>query len=116
MNKKIESQQENINNLLDLIRENPDLRIVPMVGTECVPEDCFAWWIASWGKATVEEIYFTTDDERVYIKDEDCDSLVDQEYDKFFGTDIDDEMALKLAREKVDAYPWEKVIAVNITP
>lgn len=116
MNKDIEQQQENIRTLLELIHENPELRIVPMVETECAADDCCAWWVSSWGKATVEEIYFNDERERVYIKDEDYDSLVDEEYDKFFGIDIDDETAMKLAREKVDAYPWEKVIAVKIEP
>lgn len=111
-----ENQQQNIEGLLELIKANPDLRVIPMVETDCVADDCCAWWVASWGKATVEEIYFNDERERVYIKDEDYDSLVDEEYGKFFGIDIDDETAMKLAQEKVDAYPWEKVIAVKIEP
>jgi hypothetical protein len=116
MNKKNENQQKNINTLLNLVHKNPELRIVPMVATECVADDCYAWWVTSWGKATIEEIYLNDIEEKVYIKNEDYDSLVDEEYDKFFDTDTDDDKAIKLAREKVDAYPWEKVIVVKIEP
>ncbi|MCC7571110.1 hypothetical protein KO465_07285 [Candidatus Micrarchaeota archaeon] len=111
---EMELQQQNIKHLLELVQQYPNLRIVPMVETECVAGDCCAWWIASWGEAAIEEIYLK--DERVYIKDQDHDSLVDEEYDKFFGTDTDDETAMKLAQEKVNAYDWEKVIAVKIEP
>jgi hypothetical protein len=116
LSKDIEKQQENIRTLLVLVHENPDLRIIPMVDTECVVDDCCAWWVSSWGKATIEEIYFNYKQEKVYIKAQDYDSLVDEEYDKFFGANIDDETAMKLAREKVDAYSWENVIAVTIEP
>ena len=38
-------------NLLQLIKENPDLPIVPMVDQEIVADDCCTWWIGKWGKS-----------------------------------------------------------------
>lgn len=39
----MKKQQENIKHLLNLIQENPDLEIFPMVDTDCVPSDDFGW-------------------------------------------------------------------------
>lgn len=36
-------QEENMIELLELIKENPTFQILPMVATECVPSDDFAW-------------------------------------------------------------------------
>lgn len=110
----IEKQREKVMNLLTLIEQNPDLRIVPMVETEVVADDGWAWWIASWGSASVEEIY--NDDERVYIRSEDEDELVERLADTIeFTEDLHDEEALKRAEDEVKNYDWEKVIAVKIT-
>ena len=80
--------------------------------TECVPSDDYNSWVAGWGEASIEEICTSIKEEMVYVKSDAYESLVDKEYDKFFGTDIDDLTAMKLAREKVDAYDWKKVIVV----
>lgn len=114
MKKSIQTQQKNIGELLRLAVENLDLEIVPMVDTECVYSDDFGSWMASWGSAKVDEYY--SSDERIYFKSEDYDTLVDKEYDAFYGTDLDDETATKLAEEKVAAYDWVKVIVVRINP
>jgi hypothetical protein len=71
-------QQKNIQNLLKLIQENPYLRIVPLVDTECVPGDEFNSWVASWGQSRIEEICESINKERIYIKSEDYDDLVSQ--------------------------------------
>ena len=39
--KQIEIQQENIKQLLQLVKESPKLEIVPMVNSECVGGDEF---------------------------------------------------------------------------
>ena len=46
---------DNINDLLRLIEEHPDLPVIPMVGQDIVA-DCTGEWAASFGKAEVKKI------------------------------------------------------------
>lgn len=111
MRKETEIQQENFKNLLKLIQENPDLKIVPMVDTEVVANDGFGWWVGFWGKAELGEIY--TSDERIYIKDNDYEDLVDEYIDKSFEDVTDKE--IEIAEKAIDKLNWIKVILVHIT-
>lgn len=110
---KVEKQKEKISELLELIKENPDLRIVPMVDTEVVASDDYGWWIAEWGKASVEEIY--CDDERIYIRSNDEDTLIENlVWNDEFINGLSEEEAIKKAENEVKNYEWEKVVAVKI--
>lgn len=64
-----EKQKERLEELFRLIKENPNLPILPMVDSEIVADDGCARWTASWGSAYVGE--YIVGDERVYFKDED---------------------------------------------
>ena len=108
------SQQENIKNLLTLAQENPELRILPMVDTYCVPSDDFRSWVAEWGKSEIDEIWCYEGAERIYCKSDDYDYLVEEKIGEIECDDNSDDLEL-LARIKVDAYNWEKVIIVRIT-
>lgn len=110
MKTEMEIQQENIKELIRLVQENPDLRIVPMVDTECVYDDSFSYWIANWGKAEIDEIYNHEGGERLYSKSNDYDTLVDEEMFE------NEELTEKEAKNKVNGYEWEKVITVSIQP
>jgi hypothetical protein len=114
--KSIEKQQENISNLLELIKDNPELEIMPMVNNECVGGDDFGYWAAKWGDARVDEQYCP--DERIYFKSCDIEELVqefiDNNYEEY--PDLSDEELEKLAEEKVSDYDWQKVIVVYIKP
>ncbi|WPA89755.1 hypothetical protein [Moorella sp. ACPs] len=101
--------QENIKHLLELIQANPELRIVPLVDTECVPSDDFNSWVADWGKADIEYIWSNINRERIYIKSEDFDELVEEILDE-----AESEISEEEARKLVDNYDWEKVIVVRI--
>lgn len=46
---------ENIKHLIQLMDENPDLPVIPMVGQDIVA-DCTGEWVASFGKAEVKKI------------------------------------------------------------
>lgn len=114
--KKIIEQQKNIKHLLELVKKNFDLEIVPMVNTECVCSDDFGSWVATWGNAKVDRIYYS--DERVYAEGEDYDELVENWIDnnyKDYPNFSDDELQ-DLAEEKVNNYEWKKVIVVRINP
>lgn len=109
----MDKQKEHVKELLKLIEENPNLRIVPMVDSEIVADDGFAWWVGSWGKAQVDEIY--SSDERLYLRSEDEDTLVENLYDNMEveGSLTDGEI-YELAKKEVGGYKWEKVITVKI--
>ena len=111
---KVEKQKANVKELLGLIEQNPDLRIMPMVETEVCASDDFGWWMASWGSISIEEVY--VDDERVYIRSLDEDDLIERLVwiDEFIDGLSEDE-AIKKAENEVNNYKWERVIAVRIT-
>ncbi|EGD47104.1 hypothetical protein Cpap_1496 [Ruminiclostridium papyrosolvens DSM 2782] len=107
MGKEIEAQQENVKNLLNLVQENPELRILPLVDTECVVSDDYGSWVARWDTTEIDFVFVK--DERMYRKSADFEDLVDEAMHDF---DFSDEKARKI----VDGYEWEKVILVNIVP
>ena len=109
MNEKIENQQERINNLLELIKENPNLPIVPMVDSQICAGDDYAWWMGSWGSACIDE--YLHDDERIYFRCDDEDELIDKVCDNTEDyPDITEEEAEKI----VNNYNWTKCICVQI--
>lgn len=112
MKKEIDIQNENIEELIRLTKENPNLRIVPMVDTDCVPGDDYSWWVASWGKPAIDDIW--NDNEIVYLKSESYDDLVDK-VASVFENDIEGNQQ-ELAEKQVNEYTWEKVIAIKIKP
>ena len=114
MNKKESNvQQENIKELLNLIQENPNLRIVPLVASEIVADDSHCWWCGSWGNAEIDEIYVS--DERAYLKSLDFEDLVEEYIDLYDeGHPTNEEHIEKWAEDKVANLAWERVIIVNI--
>lgn len=107
-------QQENINNLLQLIKENPGIKIKPMVYSDVVIDDSSNCWCGSWGEAKLDEYWIS--DEKIYFKEEDFEDLVqkfiDNNYEEY--TNFTDEELEKIAEGKVNAYGWEKAIVVYI--
>ncbi len=43
--------------LLNLIAENPELPIIPVVDSEVVADDSYGYWRGWWGRAEVTEFY-----------------------------------------------------------
>lgn len=110
---KIERQQTNVTHLMELIKENPVLRIMPIVYTDIVTSDDFAWWMGGWGKAELIEIYIG--EERIYLRDDE-DELIDEV--AVLIQDIEgltEEESYQKAETEVKNYPWEQIIAVRIT-
>lgn len=116
---KIKIQQEHFQKLLQLVKENPDLKIVPMVATEVVADDCYAYWIANWGEARVDEIYCPKNDERVYIRSKDEEKLIDKVFNELEVIEeyknLTAEELYEKAKQEVNNYNWEKVIVIYIT-
>ena len=96
--------------LLDLMKENPHLPIVPMVDAEVVADDMYAFWLGSWHSSSIDKYY--KGDERVYFYDERDmeDLLVETKGWDWLETSSDE--------EDLEAYrslPWVKCIVVYIT-
>lgn len=113
MENLIETQQENIKTLMQLAKENPDLRIVPMVDSDVVADDSYGYWTGSWGKPEIDELYI--DDERVYFKSADEEELANKFYDEYKGDLEYEEDIAAYAENKVKELPWEKVITIFIS-
>ena len=109
MSKEIEAQQVVVENLLSLVQENPELRILPLVDTECVVSDDYGSWVSRWGTAKIDYVWSHEGSERIFIKSDDFDELVDELTLKAYVSE-------EKANQIVEEYEWEKVILVNIVP
>lgn len=101
-----------IKELLELIRTNPDLPVVPMVDAEIIGDDC-GYWLGAWGRACVDEylvakraeciVYRSNDDvfNALYLY------LSNDEYERLPDTESE-------CRPIYDALPWIKAIIVYI--
>ena len=104
-----------IEKFLNLIKENPNLPIFPMVDAEVVADD-YGYWLGKWGHCEVTELYRGR--EKVHFKDDDeenvLNDLVGNEYGYVDGKDI-----YELSDEEWDklyqSVEWEKCIVVYIT-
>lgn len=109
MNKEIEAQQVVVKNLLSLVQENPELRILPLVDTDCVASDDYGSWVAKWGHGKIDYVWSHEGSERIFIKSDDFDELVNELTLKAYVSE-------EKANQIVEEYEWEKVILVNIVP
>jgi len=107
----------NTEKLLELIKENPDLPVIPIVDSEVVADDCCSWWLASFGDVQVDE--YCIGNEHVHFKsDDEEDVLGDLPGCKYYktpdGRDIlelnDDEW-----KELYNSQDWKRAIIVHIS-
>lgn len=116
MKNKLVTQRDNFKHLLELVNSNPDLPIMPMVDSEIVADDCHGWWVGGWGNASIEDVW--NNDERIYIRSEVEDTLIDEVSDNICDepdyANLTDEEFRNKARSIVDSYNWKTVIAVRI--
>ena len=102
-------QSERVSTLFKLIKENPNLPILPMVDSEIVADDGYARWTGSWGDAWIGE--YIIGNERVYFKDEeDAECVLN---DCVGGIDFYEVPESKVEKE-YNKLPWIKAIIVNI--
>ena len=108
-----EREKQNREELFRLMRENPDLPVVPMVDGEICGDDS-GYWCGTWGHASVDE----------YLMCEKYDYMAFKSWDDVFDTlekYLTDEEFEKLpeseseCRAHYDALPWTKAIIVYIT-
>ena len=105
-----EEERQNRAELFRLIKENPELPIIPMVDGE-VTREPLGFWPGGWGKAQVDEYLFTNsgmifkswndiqDALGRWLSKEDFENLPECEYIPYY-----------------DALPWKRAIIVYIVP
>ena len=107
----------NIEEFLQLVKENPDLPIIPMVDSEIVADDCCTWWMGSWGRSRVTGYYMGRD--HIHFQDDDEeDVLADMVGSNYYcspdGRDIG-ELSEEEWNVLYQSIPWIKAIVVYIT-
>lgn len=116
MKTQIQIQQENVNNLIKLMKENPTLEVIPMVNSDVVVDDGYSYWKGSFGKSEIDECWSC--DSRIYFKSDE-EELVNDVIDDLVMNNssveyMTDEELEDIAKKIVDKYAWEKVITINI--
>ena len=105
-----------IEELLKLMQENPDLPIIPMVGTEIVADDSCSYWIGSWGRCELTEYYIGR--EHVHFKDDDFEDVLTDMVGCKYGETKDRKDIWDLSHEEwyelFASLPWVKAIVVYI--
>lgn len=97
--------------LFKLMLSDPDLPVVPMVDHEIVGDD-FGRWLGAWGSSYIGE--YLMGDERVYFRDDDDPSEVEQLICERQGEEIFKLLNDEEAKETYAEMPWVKAIIVNI--
>ena len=102
--------------LLDLIRENPDLPVIPMIDSEAVIDDSH-FSMGGWGKSNVTEYYIGR--EYVHFKSDDPEDVLTDMKDCRYGRtkdgrDIYDDLTDEEWDNLFNSLPWKKAIVVYI--
>ena len=102
--------------LLKLIKDNPDLPVVPMVDAEIAGDD-YGYWLGSWGRCEVTELYLGR--EKIHFKDDDEEDVLVDMIGCQYGMDREGRDIFELSdddwHEIFNDLPWKKVIVVYIT-
>lgn len=100
--------------LLDLVKANPTLPVIPRVDSEVVAEEGYNYWFGHFGKAYIEEMVcfgdrWYTRDEQDEIEERLAELYMDEESIDDYGDGVE-----RVAHERAEALPWRKVITVYI--
>lgn len=96
--------------LLDLMKQNPHLPVVPMVDSDVVADDTWGYWMGSWDNSGLDKYY--KGEERIYFYDEkDMEELLVE----VKGWDWYGAASVEECLEVYRAQPWVKCIVVYIT-
>lgn len=107
-----EKERKNREELFRLMKENPDLPVIPMVDGEIPGNDC-GYWLGAWGTAQLDE-YLEASDRIVFKSDDDVFDVLERFLpdDEFYRLPY----AELECRKIYDALPWKKAIIVYIEP
>lgn len=112
MRKEIDIQKEYINGLLELVKQNPDLPILPMVDSEIVGDDGYCRWMGSWGDSYIGE--YIKGREHIYYRDDDDFGEIEELLSEEYGHAAFDDMSVEMAKKAYAEMPWIKAIIVAI--
>ncbi len=107
-----EKECKNREELFRLMRENPELPVVPMVDGE-IPGDDSGYWLGAWGSAMIDEYLLTNNREwMVFKSDGDVFDVLerhlsDEEFEKLPETEEE-------CRKVYNSLPWTKAIIIYI--
>jgi len=105
-----EAEKRSREKLFRLMRENPDLPVVPMVDSEVVADDSYSYWMGYWGNAELSG-YILTDDRVLFRGLSDDEEVLDALGEYAGWEDWPDEKV----DEAVKNFPWIECIVVYIT-
>lgn len=100
--------KNNFQKFLDLVRENPDLEVIPVVGSDVVADE-YDWWYGDWGSCEIGECIHTKDG--VYTREDYYWEVLRGVYGAKAVAFMDDEDEQRLYEE----LQWQKAIIVYIT-
>lgn len=102
---------KNFQKLLNLVRENPDLEVIPIVCDDVVADDYegYDFWYGDWGNCMVGESIHTKDG--VYTREDYYWEVLRSVFGAEALMAMDDEEEQK----QYEALPWKKAIIVYIT-
>lgn len=112
---------KNLEQFINLVKENPDLEVICMVDEEIVPDDGYSRYMAGIGKSWVDEYW--QKDERIYFKSEDLEEIREDIEEEIWHDSYATEGSLSEYEEsqlKYDVHtemgniPWQKAIILNI--
>lgn len=103
--------KNNFKKFLDLVRENPDLEVIPIVCSGVVEDDyeCYEWWYGDWGRCEISECVHTKDG--TYTREDYYWEVLAAVFGDEAVADMDDEEE----QRQYEALPWKKAIIVYIT-
>ena len=105
----------NIEKLINLAKENPELPIVPMVDGEIAQNDC-GYWMGAWGDCEVTEYYCGA--EKIHFKDDDEENVLCDMVGCHYGCDEKGKDIYDLSENEwnqlYQSLSWVKCIVVYI--
>lgn len=110
MEKVIDIQEKNLDTLFELIKQNPNLPIVPMVNYEIVADDCATYWMASWGAARIDSYILKND--RIWYLSDGKEEIFENLFE--FPVDFPKEQEEQFMEDAVSSLPWTRAIMVKI--
>lgn len=101
--------------LLNLIKENPTLRVIPLVEQEVVGDDSYGYWYASFGDCYIEEVtmyHFIGDDYEIMTSDKD---KIEEDMVERYADEHDNDINIEAdIKSQMKELKWEKVITVYV--
>lgn len=105
-----EQEKKNREELFKLMQEHPELPVVPMVDSDIVADDGYAWWLGHWGRAEVDGYLIT--DESVLVRSYDDEEDV---LSKVLGWETYEKLTDEEAAQAYKDVEWTEAIMVHIT-